>query len=141
MREYFTKKILGLFICTLMIFTALSGCGEGKENVKKEAALADEVKASLDELNSFQLNFSQGVSSLVEIPEETVKKVYDSWDDVSESGYENAPILLREYVEPSIVYFDYATDCSIVWNKEENTVSIEQTDVDAREDYRQKEHK
>ena len=61
--------------------------------------------------------------------------------DIADAKLDKAPIMLREYVDPSIVYFDYDTDYSIIWNKDTGDITIDKTDTDAREDYKQKQHK
>lgn len=139
------KSIISLIILAVAAIS-LIGCGnkDKKEQNEKDSSkvvISEEVNAALDDLYSMQINYSNGTAPLVIIPTVTVEQVYDNWDDIMEAELDNAPILLREYVEPSIVYFDYESGYSIKWNKDENDVVVEATDIEARDDYMQKAHK
>lgn len=139
------KKIC-LLTC-IMIMTVLSVAGCGKKAAVTEptneskVVLSDSTKDAIDELYSIQLNYSNGTAPLLLISDVLVKELYDNWDDIVSSGNENAPISLREYVDPAVVYFDYSTDYSIKWSKDDNDIVVEKTDIDQREDYKQKMHK
>lgn len=107
----------------------------------EETALEESVIASMNDLYAMQLNYSNGTATLNIIPTTTVEAVYDNWDVIETSDIAEAPISLREYVDPSIVYFDYESGYSVKWNKDEHDVTIEETNIQDREDYKQKQHK
>lgn len=126
------KMIIGLTVIVFVV--SLFGCSS-------KPTISDEVKSAIDDLYAISVNFEQGISTLNIIPTETVQLVYDNWDDIVSLNIKEAPISLREYVEPSIVYLDYDNDISIKWEKDEMNVTVEKTDIDAREDYKNKMHK
>ena len=141
-------------MCITAIFSAvcvLSGCSSKVEDITNtivdadlssiEAGITSQMTEAIDELYATQLNYSNGVAQLNIIPDVTVKVIYDNWDTIADAKLDKAPIMLREYVDPSIVYFDYDTDYSIIWNKDTGDITIDKTDTDAREDYKQKQHK
>lgn len=137
------KKII--WVCTLLV-GALTFCACSSSDIneiKDEAkeVLSDEVNEALNELDAIQTNYANGTAPLIEIPVPFAEVLYNNWDMIERESPENAPILLREYVEPSIVYFDYESGYSVKWNKDENSVSVEKTDMEAHEDYKQKAHK
>lgn len=148
------KKSLVKLCAVIAIGVLLCGCGKSEvgTNVAPDAdatsdtsavrvELSEDVKSALDDLYAVQNNYSNGTATLNIIPTVTVETVYDNWDSIVASGIDTAPIMLREYVDPSVVYLDYASDFSIKWLKDENDVQVEATDVAAREDYKQKQHK
>lgn len=129
------KNIMGiLLIC--MIVIGVTGCGE-----KTEKNLSKEATDAIAELYAIQENYSNGIAPANIIPVPTVEAIYNNWDDIEEVNAKMAPISLREYVDPSVVYFDYDTDYSVKWIKDTGDVLVEETDVTAREDYKQKMHK
>lgn len=139
MRRLFNVTLL----VTLGIMAAFTtGCGKKEADITTQAvSLSEETTAALDDLYANQNAYANGTATMNIIPSTTVETVYNDWDAILESNNENAPISLREYVDPDIVYFDYDTDWSIKWDKESGDVMVEQTDIDAREDYKQKQHK
>lgn len=126
-------KIITCLTAIVLVVT-LFGCS-------KKTTVPDEVKSAIDDLYAISVNFEQGIATLNIIPTETVQLIYDNWDDIVSLDIKEAPISLREYVEPSIVYLDYDNDISIKWEKDEMNVTVEKTDIDAREDYKNKMHK
>lgn len=153
------KKGICIALLATVILSSflLSGCGENTVAANSlpdetteaivdmpsdgAGVLSEEVTDALGNLNSVQINYAQGTAPLNIIPDVMVKTVYDNWDDIVRIGDESAPISLREYVDPEVVYFDYDTDYSIKWEKATGNVTVEQTDINAREDYKQKMHK
>lgn len=151
------KKKSVYYLILAAVAATLVGCNSGKdaeisidpstETIEEVAEgtenseLSEDVIAAVNDLYSVQINYSNGTAPLNIIPTTTVEAVYDNYDAIVEAGIKEAPISLREYVDPSIVYFDYDTDYSIKWNKDENDVTVEETNVEEREDYKQKEHR
>lgn len=133
LRKTHTVRIILAMLTVAAIACGICACGK--------KPLPKELKTVIEDLYANQKNFSEGTAMLNIIPSVTVEAIYNNWEDVSASGMKEAPISLREYVEPSIVYLDYATDFSIKWVKDTGEVSIEATDVQAREDYKQKAHR
>lgn len=137
--------IKGILVVSILL--TFIGCGAKDANNSSEASdsttvvLSDEVLAAIDDLNAVQLNYSNGTAPLNIIPFVTVETIYNSWDDIVSSGNAKAPIMLREYVDPAAVYLDYDTDYSIIWYKDSGDVVVEPTDVTAREEFKQKQHK
>ncbi len=126
------------------VLLALVGCGSkstGGADTGNQVNLSEDVLVALDDLYSVQLNYSKGTAPLNIIPFVTVEAIYNAWDDVAISGNDKAPISLREYVDPDVVYLDYSTDYSVIWYKDSGDVIVEPTDVAARDDYAQKQHK
>ena len=154
MKHKIMKSVTGI---TTAVFVAMIsvGCGANKSEDAKlpddvtlttddklqDEALPANVVDEVEELYAIQLNYSDGVAPLMIIPTPVVETIYNAWDDISGINNEKLPILIREYVEPSIVYFDYATDYSVKWNKDNGDVIVEPTDIAAREDYKLKQHK
>ena len=103
--------------------------------------LTEDLMADVDRLYDYQYNYSEGTALLLEIPYVMVENIYNNYDLLTENKIEKTPIMLREYAGTNTVYLDYASDYSIVWNKNDNSVTIEDTDVIAREDYKLKAHK
>lgn len=129
------KKIINIVIAALCIAT-LVGCGSNKKT-----QLSNETIDAIENLYSYQLNYSNGVASLVEIPYVFAEEMYNNYDSIISLGNEHAPIGLREYAVTNTVYFDYDTDYSVVWNKNTNSISIEKTDINEREAFKEKQHK
>lgn len=127
------KKLLVSLLAVMCLLTVV-GCG-------KKNALSEETKDAVDNLYSIQSNYSQGVAPLIEIPPMWAQELYDNFDAIIESGDANAPISLREYAVTNVVYFDYDDDYSVVWDKNNDSVSIEPTDVEEREAFKEKMHK
>lgn len=143
------KKYIFLFLIGGLL--ALSGCTQknqsseapiepAKEETAENTSDAD-VADALENLYSIQLNYSQGTAPLMEIPAAFAETLYDNYDKIIESGADNAPIMLREYAATNEVFFDYDTDYSIKWEKDTGLVSVEETDVKEREEFKQKAHK
>lgn len=107
----------------------------------KGGSLSPERMAVLESLYANQLNFSNGIAQTNLIPVADVEELYNHYDDIEGTAIEEAPILLREYAETNEVYFDYATDFSIKWEKDTGNITIEPTDTAEREEFRQKAHK
>lgn len=135
-------------ICGVMVMTmtmGLTGCGKAaKEDVatiETQTILSEDVVNALEELDAIAINYSKGIAPLNIIPSTTVELVYDNWDAIQTIGNEHAPVLLREYVDPNMVYLDYNVDYSIKWLKDSGDVQVEKTDVEARESYKEKAHK
>lgn len=144
-------------VVAMSVFVAMIsiGCGANKiEDAKlpddvnmmsddklQDKELPADVADEVEELYSIQLNYSNGVAPLMIIPTPVVETIYNAWDDISGIDDERLPISIREYVEPSIVYFDYSTDYSVKWNKDTGDVTVEATDKAEREDYKLKQHK
>lgn len=103
--------------------------------------LTEDLMADVERLYDYQYNYSKGTALLLEIPYVMVENIYDNYDLLSENSIEKAPIMLREYAGTNTVYLDYDSDYSIVWSKNDNSVTIEDTDIIAREDYKLKAHK
>ncbi len=109
--------------------------------LKKGKDRREEVFEALNKMDSVQKNFSEGNAMLLELPINYVQAVYDYYDELKEDDVQHLPIQIREYAVTGIVYFDYDTDVSIVWDKMKNTVSVRYTDVNERDSFMQKEHK
>lgn len=125
-----------------LISVFIMGCTKREASEPVETGeLTKEVKDSVEELYSVQINYANGTAPLNIIPSVVCQNVYDNWDAIEATKSDMVPIMLREYVDPDIVFFDYDTEYSIKWNKETGDVMVEKTDIDAREDYKQKEHK
>ena len=134
------KLFLSIILCIATVSVLLVGCGNKKTEDSK-ADFSAELNLALDDLYSVQLNYSNGTAPLNIIPFVTVETVYDNWDTIKDSSDERIPVSIREYVDPNVVYLDYSTDYSVKWNKENGDVVVEPTDIAAREDYKQKQHK
>lgn len=130
-----TKRIL-ISILSTMFIIGLIGCGSKNTNT-----LSDETKDALENLNSIQANYATGVAPLIEIPPVWAEEIYNNADDIIGTDIEGAPIQLREYAVTNTVYFDYADDFSVVWNKDAGSVSVEPTDTAEREAFKEKMHK
>ena len=139
------RFIVGVSLTVMTLSVLITGCGKKNEEpqveVVTEVILSNEVKDAMEELHSIAVNYSNGIAPLNIIPVPTVELIYDNWDAIEASDDANAPISLREYVEPSIVYLDYDVDYSIKWFKDSGDVQVQKTDIADREDYRQKAHK
>ena len=145
-KEVLIMKKLSLIKAAVVVsvLLALVGCGAksaGSADAGNQVILSEDVLAALDDLYSVQINYSNGTAPLNIIPFVTVETIYNAWDDVAISGNDKAPISLREYVDPNVVYLDYSTDYSVKWYKDTGDVVVEPTDVAARDDYAQKQHK
>ncbi len=122
-------------LLTIVCIMSLVGCG------KKAAALSPETMDAIENLNSIQASYSTGIAPLIEIPVAWAEEIYNNADDIIGSDIEGAPISLREYAVTNVVYFDYADDFSAVWDKNNGNVTIEPTDIDEREAFKEKMHK
>ena len=131
------KKLLLIFVTAMLCMTALVACGKKAEAPK----LSDEAKDAVDNLYSIQANYAQGVAPLIEIPPMWAEELYNNADAIVGTDMEGAPISLREYAVTNVVYFDYADDYSVVWDKNNNSVTVEPTDTVERDDFAQKAHK
>ena len=140
--------IIASVLLTLCIFL-LAGCraiSNRYEPIEIETGSSDEPEtheedSSIEALYGYQLNFSKGTATLNIIPETMVQELYDKYDVLKEENAGHLPIQIREYAVTDTVYFDYDTDCSIVWDKKTGDVRIEQTDIIARDEFMQKQHK
>lgn len=128
------KKILVALLSVVCIL-AMVGCG------KKGAALSEDTMSAIENLNSIQTNYAGGVAPLIEIPPVWAEELYNNWDSIIDSKIEGAPTQLREYAATNVVYFDYADDFSVVWDKNNGSVSVEPTDVAERDAFQEKSHK
>lgn len=118
-----------------------AGAGDAQINDAISSELGGDVIVAMNDLYATQINYSNGTAPLNIIPTTTVEIIYDNWDAIEASDIAEAPISLREYVNPSIVYLDYESGYSVKWNKDENDVTVEETNIQDREDYKQKQHK
>ena len=125
-----------LLIAVLISVMTLGGC-----SLMERSSSGNNIYDSVNNLYSYQYNYSTGTALLNIIPAMMVQDVYDNYDELKDSGNAFIPISLREYAAINTVYLDYDTDCSIVWNKNTDDVHIEKTVIADREDYRQKQHK
>lgn len=121
------------------------GIGDIMEDTIGGDSTASEGDISLDDaleqLDAIQQNYAQGTAPLNIIPVPLVQAVYDNYDAIEADPPANAPISLREYAATDEVFFDYSTDYSIKWEKQTGNITVEQTDVQEREDFKQKAHK
>ena len=113
----------------------------GDDTSSASQILDEDLMADVERLYDYQYNYSKGTALLLEIPYVMVENIYDNYDLLSENSIEKAPIMLREYAGTNTVYLDYDSNLSIVWSKNDNSVTIEDTDIIAREDYKLKAHK
>ena len=125
-------------IVALLVFSAiiLSTCAI-RENPSSKTRIYDSVES----LYSYQYNYSKGTATLNIIPTDMVKDVYDNYEELQKTQNPLIPISLREYAAINTVYLDYATDYSIVWDKDTDDVHIEKTVIADREEYKEKQHK
>lgn len=115
---------------------------ETEETEETEVAtLSEQTLDALENLYSIQGNYANGMAPLIEIPSVWTKDLYDNWDAIEVAQVDNAPMLLREYALTDMVYFDYDTDYSVVWDKKNDSVMVEPTDTQERDEFMQKEHK
>lgn len=115
--------------------------GDASLNGDISPVLTEDLMADVERLYDYQYNYSEGTALLLEIPYVMVENIYNNYDLLTENKIEKAPIMLREYACTNTVYLDYDSDYSIVWSKNDNSVTIEDTDIIAREDYKLKAHK
>lgn len=142
------KTIITLLITSLCIFS-LTACGKANEattdtitnDMPESTELSDATKDALDNLYSIQANYASGVAPLIEIPPAYCEELYNNYDAISKANTTQAPIQLREYAATDTVYFDYDDDYSVVWDKKNNSVTVQQTDIEEREEFKQKQHK
>lgn len=142
-------SLFKLMLVLSLAAAVFAGCGKkaAQETIEDETVISESEELStetidaIEELYSVQINYSNGTAPLNIIPSVVCQNVYDNWDAIEASDNDKAPVMLREYVEPEVVFFDYDTDYSIKWNKETGDVMVDKTDVAAREDYKQKSHK
>lgn len=123
--------LLAVTVLTGCIFL-LAGC---------RARISKEVIASVGSLYGYQMNYANGTATLNIIPETMVKDLYDNFDGLMAADAEHLPLQIREYAVTDTVYFDYDTDCSIVWDKKSGDVRIEHTDTTESDEFMQKQHK
>ena len=126
-------------ISILLVVTVLTGCIFLLAGCR--ARISKEVLASVESLYGYQLNYANGTATLNLIPEVMVKDLYDNFDELTTAKTEHLPLQIRKYAVTDTVYFDYDTDCSIVWDKKTEDVHIEHTDIVERDDFMQKQHK
>ena len=134
------KNLIAASVLLILCIFLLAGCraiSNRYETIEIETSSSDDVEA----LYGYQLNFSKGTATLNIIPETMVQELYDKYDELKEKNVGHLPIQIREYAVTDTVYFDYDTDCSIVWDKETGDVRIEQTDITERDEFMQKQHK
>ena len=135
-----SKNLIIASVLLMLCIFLLVGCraiSNRYETIEIETGLSDDVEA----LYGYQLNFSKGTATLNIIPETMVQELYDKYDTLKEENAGHLPIQIREYAVTDTVYFDYDTDCSIVWDKKTGDVRIEQTDITERDEFMQKQHK
>lgn len=122
---------------------ALGNTTAGDASLKGDTSpvLTEDLMADVERLYDYQYNYSKGTALLLEIPYVMAENIYNNYDLLTENKIEKAPIMLREYAGTNTVYLDYDSDYSIVWSKNDNSVTIEDTDIIAREDYKLKAHK
>lgn len=130
------KKLIGSILLFLLCLLSLTGCGK-----KEEISLSDETMDAISNLYSIQANYAQGTAPMIEIPPVWAEELYNNADLIIGSDIEGAPIMLREYAATNVVYFDYDDDFSVVWDKDNNSVTVEATDTAEREEFKQKQHK
>lgn len=133
------RKMLTITVlAALLIFISiiLSTCA-----IKKSPDSKTRIINSVESLYSYQYNYSKGTATLNIIPVDIVKDVYDNYEELQKTQNPLIPISLREYAAINTVYFDYATDCSIVWDKDTDDIRIEKTVISDREEYKEKQHK
>lgn len=100
-----------------------------------------EIVDDIENLYSYQLNYSNGTAQLNIIPTPMAENLYDNYEKMKAEGRNHLPIMIREYAATNMVYFDYDTDSSIVWNKDTGSVTIARTDIEEREAFKEKQHK
>ena len=135
-----SKNLIIASVLLMLCIFLLAGCraiSNRYETIEIETGSSDDVEA----LYGYQLNFSKGTATLNIIPETMVQELYDKYDTLKEKNAGHLPIQIREYAVTDTVYFDYDTDCSIVWDKKTGDVRIEQTDITERDEFMQKQHK
>ena len=101
--------------------------------------VSEDVLLSAENLYNIQYNYSNGTAPLIEIPYIMVEDVYNNYDALLAASDEYAPILIREYAETDIVYLDYTSGYSIKWDKNDNGVFVEETDIEEMTAYMEKE--
>lgn len=99
--------------------------------------ISAELLDAMENLYSAAQNFGSGVAQMNEIPVVYAQQMYDN-GDVLIGMEEHAPILIREYAETQEVYFDYANDVSVKWDKNTDQLTLENTDTEARNAYQEK---
>lgn len=137
MNKIIKKKYIAILTVLMLIFS-LTGCNNTS---KDTTSISETTKDAIENLYSIQENFSNGVNPLMEIPVAWTQEVYDNADDILNQNIDHAPIMLREYAAINTVYFDYDSDYSVVWDKNNNSVHIEATDTAERDEFSQKQHK
>ena len=143
-----SKKLITASVLLMLCIFLLAGCraiSNRYETIEIETGSSDETDrqedSSVEALYGYQLNYSKGTATLNIIPETMVQELYDKYDVFKEKNVGHLPIQIREYAVTDTVYFDYDTDCSIVWDKKTGDVRIEQTDITGRDEFMQKQHK
>ncbi len=101
--------------------------------------VSEDTLISAETLYDIQYNYSNGTAPLIEIPYIMVEDVYYNYGALITSSCEYAPILIREYAQTGIVYLDYESGYSIKWDKNDNSVFVEETDTSERDAYAEKE--